>query len=227
MSACDLMAVAPVRLLDDEPRIQHSIISKMLDLKPRYHLRQIERYFSEFESLGVLSFENAKPSKGGAGGRPERVALLNEDQSYLLVTYSRNSAIARQVKQKLVLAFRTARDGLRVRQQQYLPNYHHTHNAVQQMALHAAEAGSATPERIHHINIEKLINNTFGINAGTRNTLPPELQSAVSAAYLVISKSIDETLSAGGDHKQAYQVAKQRVHELARLVTPTARRLIS
>ena len=56
-----------------------------------------------------MRFQNAKPIEGSQGGRPERYALLTEQQSYLVLTYSKNTEQARQCKRNLVKAFDEAK----------------------------------------------------------------------------------------------------------------------
>lgn len=88
------------RLLAEELGIQHRSFYQKLILKYR---QEIE------EDWGVLRFEIAKLSKGSQGGRPEQFALLTEQQSYLVLTYSKNTDQARQCKRNLVKAFDEAK----------------------------------------------------------------------------------------------------------------------
>ena len=88
------------RLLAQELGIQHRSFYQKLILK---YQQEIE------EDWGVLRFELAKLSKGSKGGRPESYALLTEQQSYLLLTYSKNTVQARQCKRNLVKAFDEAK----------------------------------------------------------------------------------------------------------------------
>ncbi len=70
----------------------------------------IQKYQQEVEEdWGVLRFEIAKPPSGSRGGRPERYALLTEQQANLLLTYSKNTPQARLCKRKLVKAFEEAK----------------------------------------------------------------------------------------------------------------------
>lgn len=67
----------------------------------------VKKYAGNFEQLGILRFETEE-IKGR--GQPEKFALLNEDQTYLLLTFSRNTAKVRQLKVNLVRAFKHARN---------------------------------------------------------------------------------------------------------------------
>ncbi len=88
------------RLLAQELGIQHRSFYQKLILK---YQQEIE------EDWGVLRFEIAKPPEGSKGGRPENYTLLTEQQSYLVLTYSKNTPAARQCKRNLVKAFDEAK----------------------------------------------------------------------------------------------------------------------
>jgi anti-repressor protein len=88
------------RLLAQELGIQHRSFYQKLILK---YQKEIE------EDWGVVRFESAKPLENSQGGRPEKYAYLTEQQSYLVLTYSKNTLEARQCKRKLVKAFTKAK----------------------------------------------------------------------------------------------------------------------
>ena len=82
-----------------------------------------------------------------------KFALLNEDQAYLLLTYSRNTARVRELKVRLVKAFRDARIAADTRKGEYLPTYHRLHDDI-----HALASGSPNERHVHG-NINKLVVN--------------------------------------------------------------------
>ncbi|MNN40248.1 Phage regulatory protein Rha [compost metagenome] len=69
----------------------------------------VKRYEADFLELGILRFETGEIV---GRGQPEKYALLNEDQCYLLLTYSRNTPKVRALKINLIKAFREARYGM-------------------------------------------------------------------------------------------------------------------
>lgn len=87
--------LADTRMLADQLGIQRASVFKM-----------VNDYRSDFEQLGILRFQIGEIQ---GRGQPEKFALLNEDQCYLLLTFSRNTAKVRQLKVNLVLAFKNAR----------------------------------------------------------------------------------------------------------------------
>lgn len=103
------MTPLPDLVQADEPRADSRWIAQRVGNDHSSVYRLIADYLDEFEELGVLRFEIEKPPKGSPGGRPKRYALLNEDQSYLLLTYCQNTPQARECKRALVKAFAKAR----------------------------------------------------------------------------------------------------------------------
>lgn len=93
----------------DEIRVDSREIAAGLGVKSRSANILIDRYMGRFQRFGVLAFEMAKPKEGGKGGRPERFALLNEDQCYFLLSLSRNTERVVDMKANLVQAFGSAR----------------------------------------------------------------------------------------------------------------------
>ncbi|MBZ9781600.1 Rha family transcriptional regulator [Pseudomonas sp. REP124] len=94
-----------------ETRADSRTLADQLGVKPKNTLSLIERYLCKFERLGVVPFQTEKPRAGTAGGRPERFALLNEDQCYFLLSLSRNTDRVVELKSSLIMAFREARYG--------------------------------------------------------------------------------------------------------------------
>ena len=92
-------------VVDQEPRVDSRLIADQLGVKHINTRELIEQYLSDFAEFGVCRFETEKPLQGSIGGRPEKFALLNEDQSYLLLTYTQNTPQARELKKRLVRAF--------------------------------------------------------------------------------------------------------------------------
>lgn len=95
----------------DEPRVDSRQLAEQLGTKHKNPMALIERYLTKFEEFGVVPFQTEKPLAGTAGGRPERFALLNEDQAFFLLSLSRNTDRVVELKASLIMAFREARYG--------------------------------------------------------------------------------------------------------------------
>lgn len=92
-----------------EPRVDSRALAGELGNRHRHVVRLIDRYEAKFAEFGIVRFENAEIT---GRGRPERFALLNEDQSYFLLSLSRNTERVVDLKAKLVSAFSDARTGV-------------------------------------------------------------------------------------------------------------------
>lgn len=158
----------------------------------------VKTYRADFEEIGVVRFQTEKPLPGSKGGRPERFALLTEDQAYLLLTYSRNTAQARALKIRLIQAFGEARRAAQMRGAEYLPTYHHLHDQIQ------ARAVGSSNQRHVHINFNNLINRAVGIESGQRSSVTIPQQSMLTIAQAVAAQAVSQAT----DHKAGYQNAK-------------------
>ncbi|NEU82233.1 phage regulatory protein/antirepressor Ant [Nostoc sp. UIC 10630] len=85
------------RLIAAELGIQHKNLKEL-----------IKTYQADFEEFGQVAFE----TQAGDIRYAETFYYLNEDQSYLALTFVKNTTEARQAKINLVKAFRSARESL-------------------------------------------------------------------------------------------------------------------
>ncbi|WP_025517512.1 Rha family transcriptional regulator [Bordetella trematum] len=104
------MTAIPLQIVRGEPRADTRILAAQLGIQPGNAYATVKKYTSDFEQFGKVLFETG-PSPESRTGQTEKFALLNEDQTYLLLTFSRNTAKVRQLKVNLVKAFKQARIG--------------------------------------------------------------------------------------------------------------------
>lgn len=194
-----------------EPRADSRLIAEQLGNQHESTIKTVKAYAADFRQFGVLRFEIGKPPSGSKGGRPEEYALLNEDQCYLLLTYSRNTPRTRALKINLVKAFREARERASVTDAQYLPLYHSMHAEVAALAQRAKECGSSTPEHLFHINANKALNAAMGIASGDRGTLTIEQRLILTTLQAVYRRHLHDSLERGDDHREAGRKAKGAV----------------
>jgi phage regulator Rha-like protein len=184
-----------------EMLVDSRLIAKNLCNKHQNSLQLLDRYIDKFRSFGKVMFKTEPlPS-----GQKEKFALLNEDQAYFLLSLSRNTERVVDLKARLVLAFCEARLALDVSQIEYLPTYHALHDEI-----HLLAAGSSN-EKFVHMNFNKLINKTVGIDAGIRNHL-----SLARRSMLVVAQAVAANAAHGAaDHHEGYARAKAAVMPLA------------
>ena len=199
---------------NNEPRIDSRLIAGGLGVSHNHLIEQIEKYSERLKFLGIVRFETEKLNSGR--GRPERIVYLNENQCCALVTLSKNTERAVDLKFALVLAFSEAREALAANID-YLPSYREAHaNVAQLVRFH----GSSVSESIHHANLERMINKALKVPAGSRKHLPPATRSAIAVAERIASVAYEQALHTGQDHKAAYQKAKTGVTNYAKTVVP-------
>ncbi len=165
-----------------EHRADTRLMARELGTTHKSVFEQARNYKTDFEALGEVPFQTeALPS-----GQSVKFALLNEDQAFLLLTFSRNTAKVRSLKLKLIQAFRDARRAAELRQTEYLPEYREMREAI-----HVAAAGSPT-ERFLHMNANKALNQLVGIGAGQRGTAGPLTQSLMAVGCALAAKAVRE-----------------------------------
>jgi phage regulator Rha-like protein len=184
-----------------EPRIDSRLLAQHLQNKHQSLFELIKNHRADFEELGLLRFQTGKAK----GGRPEKFTMLNEDQSTLALSYSKNTPRVRQLKVMLVKAFGEARRAAEMRRTEYLPSYHRLSDAI-----HTAAAGSSNEKHVHG-NVARLLNKTVGIEAGQRATAAvPQL------AFMIVAQEMAaRAMQSARNHHDGYQLVKQSMLALS------------
>lgn len=90
--------------------VDSRLIAARLDIDHASFMKTLKRYQEKLEArFGVVRFEIDKPLEGSLGGRPEKYALLTEDQATTLMTFSKNTDAVIECKLDLVAAFSEAK----------------------------------------------------------------------------------------------------------------------
>ncbi|MGO2478888.1 MAG: phage antirepressor KilAC domain-containing protein [Pseudoalteromonas sp.] len=79
-------------------------------------IKVIRQNIADFEEFGMIGFEIQPKPTGQRGGSDTEYAILNEQQSALLLTYFRNNDTVKTFKKALIKAFFEMRDELNKRQ---------------------------------------------------------------------------------------------------------------
>ena len=102
---------------DGELVVDSRLVAPRLGIDHNSFIKTIEEYQPLMEkAFGVVRFQIEKPRKGSKGGRPQRYALLTENQSMLAMSFSRNTPQVVQAKVELVQKFSKAKELLLQRQ---------------------------------------------------------------------------------------------------------------
>lgn len=89
-----------VSLVDGEAVTTTLAIAAGCEVDHASVIKLARAYQSDLQEFGLLDFKSES-----TGGRPTEYALLNEQQSTLILTYMRNSPIVREFKKRLVKDF--------------------------------------------------------------------------------------------------------------------------
>ena len=188
----------------NDARVDSRLLANHLGNQHRPVMVLIEKYGDSFSSFGKVLFEKAS-SLDSLTGQRERFALLNEDQAFFLLTMSRNSDHVVDLKVKLIQAFSEARRAADQRQTEYLPTYHRLRDTIHQLA------GRSPNEKFVHINFNKLVNKTAGLEAGQR----PKAGLSQQAMLIVAQDVATQAMQGATDHHDGYQLAKRSLLALA------------
>ena len=179
-------------LVKNERRADTRLLAQHLGNQHKNVFELVKNYKADFEHLGKVTFQTeALPS-----GQLEKFALLNEDQAYLLLTYSRNSAKVRALKVKMVKAFAEARHAAEVRQVEYLPAYHQLHDAIK------VAANGSPNERFIHMNANKALNQLAGVESGQRAGAGSLQQSILAVGSALAAQALQNATDGHGLHKR-------------------------
>ena len=175
-----------------EPRVDSRLLAQHLGNQHKNVFELVKNYKADFEQLGKVTFQTeALPS-----GQLEKFALLNEDQAYLLLTYSRNTATVRALKIKMVAAFGDARRAAEVREAEYLPSYHAMHDAIKRAA------NGSPNERFMHMNANKALNEVAGLESGQRGGAGSLQQSILAVGSALAAQAVLTAAEGHGIHER-------------------------
>ena len=188
-----------------EARVDSRLIAQALDNKHKNVRELIERYIKRLEDFGKVPFQ----TEASASGQTMRFYLLNEDQALFLLTLSRNTERVVELKLRLVKAFGEARRAAELHAE-YLPGYHQLHDQ-----LHLLASGSPN-ERWVHVNLNKLVNRTAGIEPGQR----PHADVPHKALLIAAQHLAAQAMQGAADHHDGYARAKKALEPLALIGGP-------
>ena len=179
-------------LVKNERRADTRLLAKHLGNQHKNVFELVKNYKADFEQLAKVTFQTeALPS-----GQLEKFALLNEDQAYLLLTYSRNTTKVRALKVKMVKAFAEVRRAAEVRQMEYLPAYHQLHDAIK------VAANGSPNERFIHMNANKALNQLAGVESGQRAGAGSLQQSILAVGSALAAQALQNATDGHGLHKR-------------------------
>lgn len=196
-----------------EPRADSRLLAERLGINHKSLIFQIRSYKTDFEEFGLLPFKKAK-LKGI--GRPQIVTFLNENQSVLLLTYSKNTGKVRELKKQLVKAFSEARKQLETRQSGKQTRLV-AMDSVKLLVDQAEVQGSSNPKS-YYINVTKITYGTlFSSGNIDRDKMTTEQLLLLGTSEIIIQREINQLLQTDPNiyYKDIYKGVKDRLQAFA------------
>ncbi len=207
------MSDISINLISNEFRIDSRLLAPELNHRHRTILESLDKYKSQFESLGAFPFQT---EMGLSGGVPIRYALLNEDQCYFLLTLMRNNEHIVKSKLNLVKAFRDARKQLAERDIARLDGKQARRletDAIKSLVEYAKASGSSKPD-MYYVTLTKMTNNALGIESGQRESMNARQLQLLKLAETMVEIAIRDGLKAELHYKDIYRLCKDRVSDV-------------
>lgn len=207
-----------IEIIGSEFRVDSRLLSPYLDHRHRTIMESITKHLSDYNELGIVTFQTERLETDNLGYREHKYALLNEDHCYLLLTYMRNNESVRAKKVKLVKAFRDARTQLAKRDIARIEGKKVRHleiDAIRDLVNYAQANGSKNAG-MYYMTITKMTNAALGIDAGQRDNLDARKLDEIKVAEMMVKIAISDGLNANLNYKDIYKLCKERVSAIAK-----------
>lgn len=223
-----------VKIKGDDLFTDSLIIAEGAEIEHESVMRMIEKYKSKLSMLGKIRFSDLK-SGNPLGGRPIKIAELNEQQATFLLTLLRNTDPVVNFKFKLTQEFYRMRRFILERQTAQWQQSRligkqvrrdETDVILTKLIPHAEAQGSRNTEKLYMV-YSKLVNQTLGIEAGQRDNLPLAYIDAIKFLENAIENIISIEVDKGTHYKEIYQICKAKCQIIKELAFLPSLKLIS
>ena len=201
------------------------IIAEGAKIEHESIIRMIGKYTERISKLGNVRFTDLK-SENLQGGRPTKIAELNEQQATFLLTLLKNTNPVVDFKFKLTQEFYRMRQFILEKQTSEWQQSRLTGKQIRRdetdviltkLIPHAEKQGSKNAGRLY-LTYSKLVNLVLGIKSGQRNNLPADYIDAIRFLENAISNIISIEVDKGTEYHEIYQICKAKcfiIKELA------------
>ncbi len=204
------------------------------ELEPESVMRMVDKYNYKLSKLGAVRFSDFK-SGNPLGGRPIKVAVLNEQQATFLLTLLKNTEPVVDFKFRLTQEFYRMRQFILERQtaewcQSRLVGKkirRDETDVIMAKLIPLAEAQGSQNAGKLYMAYSKLVNTTLGIAAGQRDTLPLAYVDAIKFLERAIENIISIEVDKGTHYKEIYRVCKAKCQVIKELAFLPSLKMIS
>jgi phage regulator Rha-like protein len=217
-----------VELHDNEPMTNTQIVAEGLNLSHHSVMILVDKYKDRLNEERTLEFKILK-----SGGRPVRIAWLDEWQFLFLATLMRNSSKVLDFKQKLTKEFirqrklitrllsqRQNADWIEKREQGKLSRREGT-DTIQKFVEYAKAQGSTKPD-MYYVSLSKMENKALFIVQdkfpNLRDILDGMQLMIVASADIAVAKALQDGMDRSLPYKEIYVLAKERLEQFAEIV---------
>ena len=213
-----------VFLQNEEPFTTSLVIAEGTDNQHKSVVRLINEHSKRIERWGQIRFSDLK-STNPLGGRPTKVAYLNEQQATFLITLLKNNDIVLDFKAELVDQFFKMRQALQqialqrplIRQSTKITQRKVT-DAIKEYVIPNARAnGSTAPDKVFYMTYNKLFNKVANIPAGQRDTLTISQLIMLDQKQDVAAANIRIKAKRGEGYREIYSGTKNAVEGYAQI----------
>lgn len=158
-----------VTIVGKEPRVSSIVLEEAFGTDHKFVMELIRRHLKELEVYGIVPFETAKIKAGR--GRPFNIALLNEHQALLLMTYTRSRKKTNALRHKLIQQFISMREYIQKQETLRLAGIQTRRTLTDEIK------DSGENERMHghgYSTYTNLAYNLTGVKKGNRDELSPD-----------------------------------------------------
>ena len=222
----------PIIIIDNIIYADSRIIAEGFGIEHRSLYKLVLNHKTQLEAFGLLRFEIAKPKTG----RPASYALLTEEQSLLLLTYTRSTTNTDFYRHKLIKNFTSMRKALlelslNKHNQEWLSNRSKgkiarktTTDVIKSFVEYAGNQGSKNAAR-YYCNISKMENSSIFLILqkfpNLREVMDNRQLSFIESVDTIVSEALREGMEQKLPYKEIYQLAKSRVISLSNLIPKT------
>jgi phage regulator Rha-like protein len=190
----------------------------------------IRRHKKRFERWGDVEFMDFK-SINSKRGRPIKIAMLNEEQAYFLITLLDNNETVADFKAELVDQFFKAKKLLAEKQTetwkltrgQGKEVRREFTDAIQEYKNLAISQGHEGTAKWAYSNLTNLVKKPFG----TRDNAETAQLLTIAAVEHVLAITLLPMVRAGMDASEIYRVMKDKAHALTGVMLPALPQCIS
>ena len=224
-----------VEIKGSEPITSTLVIAKGMKVDHRAMMVLVDKYEEVLKDFGVVTFEMLKP-KSKKGGRPTRIAWINEGQTVFLISLMRNSKVVVRFKKELTKEFfrqrrliaqlltqRTNAAWIEQREQGKLSRREET-DTIKEFIEYCKIQGSKSAEK-YYMNISRMENRALFILEqrfpNIRDVLSGQQLQIIASADIAVARALKFGMGEEMHYKEIYQLAKKRIEEFAEIVGKT------